>query len=86
MFIIIKNATHSQIKNLECIKTYCDDSFIIIGQARLSFDSGVLESVYIKTKDPDLCRQKIVIFLFRALQLVNGHRLLKNKEAIKLLT
>ena len=37
------------ITNPDCASTYTDDNFRIIGQARLSFHLGVLESVYIKT-------------------------------------
>ena len=43
-------------------KTYIDDNFRIIGQARSSFHIGVLESVYIKTQNPVLCRQKEFVF------------------------
>ena len=47
------------IANPECAKTYTDDNFRIIGQARSSFHLSVLESVYIiKTQNPVLCRQK----------------------------
>ena len=46
------------IINPECAKTYTDDNFRIIGQARSSFHLGVLESVYIKTRNPVLFRQK----------------------------
>ena len=46
------------IKNPECAKTYSDDNFRIIGQARSSFHLSVLESVYIKTQNPVLCKQK----------------------------
>ena len=35
------------ITNPECAKTYTDDNFRIIGQARSSFHLDVLESVYI---------------------------------------
>ena len=44
------------ITNPECAKTYTDDNFRIIGQARSSFYLGVLESVYIKTQNPVLYR------------------------------
>ena len=37
------------IANPECAKTYTDDNFRIIEQARSSFHLSVLESVYIKT-------------------------------------
>ena len=50
------------ITNPECAKTYTDDNFRIIGQARSSFHLGVLESVYIKTQNPVLCRQKEFAF------------------------
>ena len=46
----------------ECAKIYTDDNFRIIGQARSSFHLGVLESVYIKTQNPVLCRQKEFVF------------------------
>ena len=45
-------------KNPECTKTYSDDNFLIIGQAKLFFQSIVLESIYIKTQNPVLCKQK----------------------------
>ena len=51
------------ITNPECAKTYTDDKFRIIGQARSSFHLGVLESVYIKTQNPVFCEQKEFIFL-----------------------
>ena len=50
------------IKNPECAKTYSDDNFRIIGQARSSFHLSVLESVYIKTQNPVLYKQKEFIF------------------------
>ena len=48
--------------NLECAKTYTDYNFPIIGQARSSFHLSALESVYIKTQNPVLCRQKEFVF------------------------
>ena len=54
---------HHLITNLECAKTYTDDIFRIIGQARSSFHLGILESVYIKAQNPVLCRQKEFVFL-----------------------
>ena len=53
---------YSQITNPECAKTYTDDNFRIIGQGRSSFHLSVLESVYIKTQNPVLCKQKDFIF------------------------
>jgi len=46
------------IANPECATTYTDENFRIIGQARLSFHLSVLESVYIKSQNPPLRRQK----------------------------
>ena len=65
---------HHLIANPECAKTYNDDNFRIIGQARSSFHFGVLESVYIKTQNPVLCRQKEFAFslkLFNETTMVN---------------
>ena len=50
------------ITNPECAKTYTDDNFRIIGQARSSFHLGVLDSVSIKTQNPILCRQEEFVF------------------------
>ena len=50
------------LTNPECAKTYTDDNFRIIGQARSSFHLGVLESVYIKTQNPVVCKQKSSFF------------------------
>ena len=50
------------IRNPECTKRYTNNNFRIIGQARSSFQLGVLESVYIKTQNPVLCRQKEFVF------------------------
>ena len=71
-FAEIKRATHSRLTvlaigqhlltNPECAKTYTDDNFRIIGQGRSSFHLSVLESVYIKTQNPVLCKQKDFIF------------------------
>ena len=44
------------ITNPECAKTYTDDTFRIIGQARSSFQVRCLESVHIKTQNPVLCK------------------------------
>ena len=50
------------ITNPKCAKTYTDDNCQITGQARSSFQLSVLESVYIKTQNPVLCKQKGFIF------------------------
>ena len=49
-------------KNPACAKTYSDDNCRIVGQARSPFHLSVLESVYIKTQNPVLCKQKEFIF------------------------
>ena len=50
------------LTNPESAKTYTDDNFRIIGQARWSFHLNGLESVYIKIQNPVLCKQKDFIF------------------------
>ena len=55
------------ITNPECAKTYTDDNFRIIDQARSSFHLGVLESVYIKTQNQVLCIQKEFVFSLKLL-------------------
>ena len=50
------------ITNPNCANTYSDDNFRTIGQARSSFYLSVLESVYIKTPNPVLCKQTEFIF------------------------
>ena len=56
------------IKIPECAKTYIDDNVRTIRQARLPFHLSVLESVYIKTQYPVLCKQKEFIFSLRLLK------------------
>ena len=51
------------ITNPECAKTYTDDNFRIIAQARSSFHLGVLESVYIKTQNQSCVDKKSLYFL-----------------------
>ena len=50
------------IANPDCSKTNKDDNFRFIGQERSSFHLSVLESVYIKTQNPVLCRQREFVF------------------------
>ena len=47
------------LDNPDCEKLYNDDMFQMIGRARSSFhlDLAVLESIYILTKKPPLCRR-----------------------------
>ena len=53
------------IANPKCARTYTDENFRTIGQARSSFHLSVLESVYIKTQNPVLCRQNEFVFSLR---------------------
>ena len=55
------------ITNPECAKTYTDGYFRVIGQARSSFHLDALESVYIRTQNPVLCRQKEFVFSLKLL-------------------
>ena len=54
------------LTNPECARTYTDDNFRVIGQGRSSFHLSVLESVYIKTQNPVLCKQKVSSFLLES--------------------
>ena len=56
------------------MKTYTDDDFWIIGQARFVFDLNVLESVYTKTLRPVLCKQNEFVFSW-TLQLRNSEQI-----------
>ena len=60
-----------RITNPECAKTYTDDNFRISEEARSSFHLGVLESVYIKTQTPVLCKHR-GRFVTWTLQVNNG--------------
>ena len=46
------------LENPDCAKNYNGDMLQIIGKARSTFNRAVLESIYISTKKPLLCRQK----------------------------
>ena len=46
------------LENPDCAKNYNGDMFRIIGKARSSFHLAVLESIYISTKKPLLCRHQ----------------------------
>ena len=50
------------ITNPECAKTNTSDGFRLFGKAKSSFHLSVFESVYIKTQNPVLCKQKEFIF------------------------
>nr|WBB44924.1 reverse transcriptase [Chrysogorgia stellata] len=50
------------LSNSQCAKSYNDTNFRILAKCRSPFQLKVLESIYIKLSDPDLCRQKEFIF------------------------
>ena len=50
------------LENPDCANNYNCDMFRIIGKARSSFHLAVLESIYISSKKPLLCRQKEFVF------------------------
>ena len=49
-------------KKLSSLYVLEHSGFAIIGQPRSSVHLSALESVYIKTQNPDLCKQKYFIF------------------------
>ena len=70
LMICSKSKLHAELEKLKTIfldndypeNVYNDDMFRIIGRARSSFHLAVLESIYIQTKKPPLCRQKEFVF------------------------
>ena len=48
------------LNNLECSKNYNDNKFSIISKGRNVYHLSVLESLFIKTYKPNLCKQKFV--------------------------
>ena len=48
--------------NASCAKHYHQDRFRILARGRSSFHLAVLESIFIKTSNPDLCRQKEFVY------------------------
>ena len=50
------------LENPDCAKNYNCDMFRNIGKARSSFVLAVLDSIYISTTKPLLCRQKEFVF------------------------
>ena len=50
------------LDNQDSAKRCNGDMFRTIGRARSSFNLAVLESIYIQTKKPPLCRQKEFVF------------------------
>ena len=50
------------LSNKSCAETYSDDNFRILYKCRSAFQLKVMEAIYIKLNDPDLCRQKEFVF------------------------
>ena len=48
------------LNNLECSKYYNDDKFSIITKGRNLYHISLLESLFIKTNQPKLCKEKFV--------------------------
>ena len=48
------------LNNLECAKNYNDNKFSIVCKGRNMYHLSVLESLFIKTNKPSLCKQKLV--------------------------
>ena len=48
--------------NASCAKHYHQDRFRLLARGRSSFHLSVLESIFIKTSSPDLCRQKEFVY------------------------
>ena len=53
------NAEHS-LNNSDCAKNYRDSNFSIISKARSEYHLNILESLFIKTLKPNLCKQQFV--------------------------
>ncbi len=56
------------LDNPDYAKAYSENCFRIIGRARSTFHLGILESVYIKARDPLSCRPKEFVFALRLLK------------------
>ena len=50
------------LSNKSCAETYSDDNFRILYKCRSAFQLKVMEAIYIKLNDADLCRQKEFVF------------------------
>ena len=53
------------LKNDQCALNYDDKRFSILATARSSFHLNLLETAYIKTQRPALCREKEFVFAFK---------------------
>ena len=56
------SAIGQHLSNRCCANTYSDSKFIILAKCRSAFFLKIMESMYIKFNDPDLCRQKEFVF------------------------
>ena len=48
------------LNNCDCAKNISDSYFLIISKARNDYHQSVLESLFIKTFKPNLCKQQYV--------------------------
>ena len=48
------------LNNSDCANNYRDGNFSIICMARIEYHLNVLESLFIKTLKPNLCKQQFV--------------------------
>ena len=61
------------LNNMECAKHYEDKKFPILATGRNAYHLSVLESLYIKTLNPKLCKQQFIYNsrLYKLLQFLN---------------
>ena len=50
------------IKNPDCARMYSDECFTFLARARNDYHLSILESLFIKTKKPSLCKQKEYVY------------------------
>ena len=48
------------LNNSDCANNYRDSKFSVISKERSEYHLNVLESLFIKTLKPNLCKQKLV--------------------------
>lgn len=53
--------------NKDCAANYNDSRFSVLSRGRTHFHLSTLEAIFIKTKDPNLCRQKEFIYKLKIL-------------------
>ena len=53
------------LNNLDCLTNYTEDKFTMVATARSEYHLAVLESTYIMSHDPSLCKQKKFVYKLR---------------------